>query len=145
MLWTNNTQEEVKKSWSNPLCFICFHVCTHIFVFISCCFCGNWYAICLSIICWQLKGKWCKSSQKAKQRHGQQPYTNSCMGHSLAVRHPAEHWTLVLPHTSLHTTPACCNFDCKNPIILIGCEEIEVMSVFNVLCHSGSAERVETL
>lgn len=40
--------------------------------------------------------------------------------------------------------PACCNFDGKNPIILIGCEGIEVMSGFDVLGHSVSAKKVES-
>ncbi len=52
------------------------------------------------------------------------------------------------PCSSTHVTahhPACCNFDGKNPIILIGCEGIEVMSAFDVLGCSSSAKKVETL
>lgn len=78
-------------------------------------------------------------AKRQKLRHGRPQYTNSCVGHSLAVKHPAKHWILVLPHTSLHTTWHVVTLMAKILIILIGCEGIEVMRVFDVRCYNSAA------
>lgn len=83
-----------------------------------------------------------KPSQKAKWRDGQ-PQHKQLQGLFIGSETPCN---TLGPCSSTHITAhqlVRCNFDGKNPIVLIGCEGIEVMSVLNVLV--SSAKKVETI
>lgn len=107
-------------------------------------FCGKLYDIegCFFFTYNLLTSEWkmmtVSWAKRQKLRHGWPQYTGSCMGHSLAAKHPVKHWILVLPHTSLHTTRHAVTLMAKILISLTGCEGMEVMSVFDVHCYNSA-------